>query len=85
MSGKKLTPMFHINSFPIQAIMTRDLTLESLLEMSEEEVSKFLKRFNSPSSDSTKLNAALKNLKVWTGKYMAPVHDLFKNIGLIDC
>ena len=54
--------------FLLQEILQRGIRLGALLEMSEEEVQSLLHRFNTAEEDITKLNTALRNLKIWTGK-----------------
>nr|XP_022344962.1 kinase suppressor of Ras 2-like isoform X1 [Crassostrea virginica] len=52
----------------VQEILQRGIRLGALLEMSEEEVQSLLHRFNTAEEDITKLNTALRNLKIWTGR-----------------
>lgn len=54
----------------ISDIMKRGLTLNSLLEMSVEELKNLLKRYEAREDDFHKLNNALKNLKNWTDKQL---------------
>lgn len=41
--------------------------------MTEEEVQSLLQRLNTGEDDITKLNTALRNLKIWTGNFFCPV------------
>uniref|UniRef100_K1RWN0 Kinase suppressor of Ras 1 n=1 Tax=Magallana gigas TaxID=29159 RepID=K1RWN0_MAGGI len=52
----------------VQEILKRDIKLGTLLEMTEEEVQSLLQRLNTAEDDITKLNTALRNLKIWTGR-----------------
>ncbi|XP_061189617.1 kinase suppressor of Ras 2-like isoform X5 [Saccostrea echinata] len=52
----------------VQEILKRDIKLGMLLQMSEDEVQSLLQRFNTAEEDITKLNTALRNLKLWTGR-----------------
>lgn len=52
----------------VQEILKREIKLGTLLEMTEEEVQSLLQRFNTAEEDITKLNTALRNLKIWTGR-----------------
>ena len=47
--------------------MQRAITLNSLLEMTEEDVKSLLHRFDEEDEDYRKLNLALYNLRTWTG------------------
>ena len=48
--------------------MDQHVTLESLLEMSEDQVSRLIQRYGVLDQDIHKLNSALRNLKLWTGE-----------------
>ncbi|XP_048770279.1 kinase suppressor of Ras 2-like isoform X2 [Ostrea edulis] len=52
----------------VQEILRRDIKLRTLLDMTEDEVQSLLQRFNTAEEDITKLNTALRNLKIWTGR-----------------
>lgn len=41
--------------------------------MTEEEVQSLLQRLNTAEDDITKLNTALRNLKIWTGNFFCLV------------
>lgn len=47
--------------------------------MTEEEVQSLLQRFNTAEEDITKLNTALRNLKIWTGNIFWPVSNKISN------
>lgn len=52
----------------LQDIVKRGLSLNSLLDMTVEELKNLLKRYEAKEDDFHKLNNALQNLKNWTGK-----------------
>lgn len=47
--------------------MERGLSLDTLLEMSDEEVRNLLLRYETDEEDMIRLTMALRNLKFWTG------------------
>lgn len=73
----------------VQEILKRDIKLGTLLEMTEEEVQSLLQRLNTAEDDITKLNTALRNLKIWTGNFFCPVtnkifyKDCPKNVNMV--
>ncbi|KAL5015972.1 hypothetical protein ScPMuIL_005561 [Solemya velum] len=59
-----------INEDAIKGVLERGLTLDMMLEMSEEAVRNLLIRFDCTDDEIRKLNVALKNLNLWKGRQL---------------